>query len=160
MTVMAVVFVFIYLWGWLFRPELPEGPLRFTPEQVAKAEQRRDETFDADNPPRVYQYVDYSLGEAAGWWPRGESPVLAELVQEGLLPPMHERTGPKPVVLEGVDGIGQYGGSWMYLITGPGAIDQILPHRLSYPNLDHWTHYGYPIDGSPFGWWVHPARPG
>ena len=32
--------------------------------------------------------------------------MLAELVREGRLPPVAQRTGPEPVVMEGVDGIG------------------------------------------------------
>lgn len=132
-------------WGWLFRPALPYQPIEHDAEAVAAAQALRDTSFDIDNPPDVFQWVDYSEGDAAPWFPRSEAPALARLVQEGLLPPVHERVGPEPVVLEGVDGLGQYGGTWTFFISSPGMIDQQLPHRLSYPNLVRWTHYGYPI---------------
>lgn len=132
-------------WAWLFRPAIPSEPLVYDEDEVSQAQQARNVSFDIDNPPRVFQEVDYSEGEAAPWFPRGESPILRELVEQGHLPPVHERVGPEPVVLHGVDGIGTYGGSWTFLISSPGMIDQNLPHRLSYPNLVRWTHFGYPI---------------
>ena len=132
-------------WAWLFRPAIPSEPLVYDEDEVSQAQQARNVSFDIDNPPRVFQEVDYSEGEAAPWFPRGESPILRELVEQGHLPPVHERVGPEPVVLHGVDGIGTYGGSWTFLISSPGMIDQNLPHRLSYPNLVRWTHFGYPM---------------
>ncbi|MCC5806929.1 MAG: ABC transporter permease subunit [Opitutales bacterium] len=144
-AVTAVFFLFILAWAWLFRPAVPDRPHEYDAEAVARAQETRDERFDSENPPEVFQWVDYSEGENASWFPRGEAPVLAELVEEGHLPPVHERVGPEPVVLKGVDGIGNYGGTWTYLISSPGQIAQVLPHRLSYPNLVRWTHYGHPI---------------
>ncbi|MBV7332273.1 ABC transporter substrate-binding protein [Chloroflexi bacterium TSY] len=41
-----------------------------------------------------------------------EAPMLAEMVQNGELPPVDERLPGNPLVLEGLDGTGNYGGLW------------------------------------------------
>jgi peptide/nickel transport system substrate-binding protein len=41
-----------------------------------------------------------------------ESPMLAALVQAGTLPPVDERLPADPIVVEPVEELGQYGGSW------------------------------------------------
>ncbi len=41
-----------------------------------------------------------------------EAPALAELVKEGKLPPVEERLPEEPLVVEPVEEIGQYGGTW------------------------------------------------
>src|SRR5690606_23191814 len=40
-----------------------------------------------------------------------EAPMLAELVSQGKLPPVAERLPKNPVVLDGIAGIGKYGGT-------------------------------------------------
>lgn len=71
--------------------------------------------FDAKNPPIIQREVDYAEGSRGNWWPKGESLLLAGLVAEGKNPPVAERTGPEPLVLEGCEGPGRYGGSWLRL---------------------------------------------
>jgi len=41
-----------------------------------------------------------------------EAPMLAERVSAGALPPVDERLPENPLVVEGLDGIGNYGGAW------------------------------------------------
>ncbi|MDE0183269.1 MAG: hypothetical protein OXL39_18100, partial [Caldilineaceae bacterium] len=41
-----------------------------------------------------------------------EAPRLAEMVANGDLPPVDERLPVAPLVLEGLDGVGNYGGLW------------------------------------------------
>ncbi|MDE0464024.1 MAG: twin-arginine translocation signal domain-containing protein, partial [Caldilineaceae bacterium] len=41
-----------------------------------------------------------------------EAPRLAEMVANGELPPVDERLPATPLVLEGLDGVGNYGGLW------------------------------------------------
>ncbi len=48
-----------------------------------------------------------------------EAPMLAELVKAGQLPPVDERLPDEPLVEEGVDGIGQYGGVLRRAFLGP-----------------------------------------
>lgn len=49
-----------------------------------------------------------------------EAPQLAEMVEAGTLPPVQERIGQDPLVIEPVHEIGQYGGTWRRGFTGPG----------------------------------------
>lgn len=100
--------------------------------------------FDSADPPVVQRDVDYAEGEAGAWWPKGESPLLAGLVAEGKLPPVAERTGPEPLVLEGCEGLGKYGGSWMRLARSLNDV-AIISDRLSCANLVRWSPMGYPI---------------
>lgn len=55
-------------------------------------------------------------------WPRHfqEAPPLAALVKQGTLPPVQQRVGTEPLVLQPVHTIGQYGGIWRRGYTGPG----------------------------------------
>ena len=41
-----------------------------------------------------------------------EAPMLAEMVEAGELPPVEERLPAEPLVVEAVDSIGEYGGTW------------------------------------------------
>ncbi len=41
-----------------------------------------------------------------------EAPMLAEMVQQGKLPPADDRVPENPFVIEGLDGIGNFGGTW------------------------------------------------
>ncbi|HEU5102238.1 MAG TPA: ABC transporter substrate-binding protein [Roseiflexaceae bacterium] len=48
---------------------------------------------------------------AAGTGKYAEAPMLADLVGQGKLPPVDQRLPKNPVVLDGVDGVGKYGGT-------------------------------------------------
>lgn len=47
-----------------------------------------------------------------------ESPLLAEMVQKGELPPVAERLPENPLVVTPIESIGQYGGTWHRAFTG------------------------------------------
>lgn len=47
-----------------------------------------------------------------------EAPMLAESVKQGELPPVDERLPENPLVVEGLDGIGNYGGTWRMGFSG------------------------------------------
>jgi len=51
-----------------------------------------------------------------------EAPQLAELVKKGELPPVDERLPKEPLVIDVVEEIGQYGGTWRQLHLG--AVDR------------------------------------
>lgn len=110
---LAGFFLFLALWNVIFSPTLVEEALVHDPEEVARALERRQTNFDTENLPRLHVEVDYSEGPEAAWFPRGESPLLREMVAARELPPVADRTGPEPAVLRGVDGIGNYGGTWI-----------------------------------------------
>lgn len=78
------------------------------------------------------------------WFPKNESPILRELVEEGKLPPVAERVGPEPVVMEGVDGIGTYGGTWLRLATHAGDV-VLIAHRLSGATFTRFSPMGDPL---------------
>jgi hypothetical protein len=119
----AFMLVLALVAAWL-RPALSQPPVQYPPAKVAEAERTRDVSFDGSNPdalPRIQKDVDYGEGKKAAWWPKGESPILTELVQEGKLPPLEERVGPEPVVLDG-GSPGNYGGTWLRVATSDGDI--------------------------------------
>lgn len=115
-----------------------------SPEEVKAAEAARDALPDVAHPTVVWRDVNYTEADAA-WHPREEAPMLHALVAQGALPPVAERTGPEPVVLEGVDGQGNYGGTWYRLATSDADTAGTISTRLSNATLVRWSPTGYPI---------------
>ena len=137
---LAAVAGLLVLWAWLIG-----GHQKMSPATTAPAETIvREFCIDPDNLPVVQREVDYADGPRGAWWPKQEAPVLSALVQETRLPPVAERTGPEPLVLEGCDGIGRYGGSWHRLSNSLNDV-AIIANRLSGANLVRWSPMGYPI---------------
>lgn len=136
----------LYLFAWFWRPEVRTPPPPPDPVALARAETARQRArfLDTTHPLVLVKTVDYSLGSKAPWWPRHESPILAQLVREKRLPPVAERVGPEPVVMEGVDGIGRYGGTWYRLVNANNDYSTIS-WRLSGANLVRWSPEGYPL---------------
>lgn len=128
-----------------FRPDISHKPEMPPAAEIAAAKAARAVPMSPDHPPVIWRDVDYSEGRRGAWWPKIESPIFADLVKAGKLPPVAERTGPEPVVLAGVEGNGRYGGTWYRLATSPEDIDGIMPNRLTYPSLVRWSPQGYPI---------------
>jgi len=135
------------LWGmaWLMQPDMSARPPAYSPEELRAVEQARRPDIDPDNPPVLYRYVDYSEGPSGRWYPKGESPVLAELVRRGELPPVAERVGPEPAVVEGVEGIGRYGGTWIRAGSNDNDVFSVIGHRMSAVTLVRWSPQGYPL---------------
>ncbi|MEY4545028.1 MAG: hypothetical protein RL685_1223 [Pseudomonadota bacterium] len=138
--------------GAAVRPNLSQAPVPPTPDQVAAAQRARDVSFDpnaGDALARFERPIDPMLGESAPWWPKGESPILRELVAAGKLPPVAERVGPQPVVLDGATGaggssVGNYGGTWLRAATS--AYDVFMVEfRMGQSSLFRWSPMGYPI---------------
>ena len=73
---------------------------------AAAAAAMRDPKIDPQNPTMIHEAVDYSEGAQGSWYPKGESPLLAQLVEAGQLPPVAQRVGSTPAVFRGIDGIG------------------------------------------------------
>jgi peptide/nickel transport system substrate-binding protein len=67
-----------------------------------------------------------------------EAPNFAELVDAGDLPPVDERLPAKPRVIEPVERIGEYGGTWRMGLVG-GADTPWLIRTLAYENLVNWN---------------------
>jgi len=138
--------LFIWLLNWLLRPDLTTDGFNYSAEKIQAAEKARDITFDP-NPqklPTCFRQIDYTEGTKGNWFPRGESPILQELVDSLQLPPVAERVGTEPLVLMGCDNIGKYGGTWLRIATSLNDTE-IIKERLSYSNLLGWSPLGYPI---------------
>lgn len=68
-----------------------------------------------------------------------ESPMLAELVEAGELPPVAERLPANPVVVEPAEGIGLYGGEYLGIYNG----SRLAEFRYyGYENLVRWSPDG------------------
>lgn len=115
--------------------------------QVIEIDARRTVDFDERRPsqlPRIQQDVDYTQ-ENAAWLPKGEASVLSALVERGALPAVSKRTGPEPVVLQGIEpGTGRYGGTLHRVSPSEGDIFHI-EYRIANPGLFRWSPLGYPI---------------
>lgn len=128
--------------GWILRPDVSSGPEAVDPYDLALVDSLRDQTLDNDNPPQFVVDVDYSEGKKAAWYPKNESPIIKELVAEGVLPPLVDRIGTQPVVVKAVEGIGKYGGTWIRILN---AAPSEIAHRMSYANLVRFSPYGDPV---------------
>lgn len=128
----------------LLKPDINQPAPTYEEEVVQKRINEREARFDSSAAVSIQQDVNYDEGESAAWFPRGESPILAQLVQSGELPPVSERVGSEPLVLAGPDGIGNYGGTWQRIATSPNDTN-IMTNRMSGATLVRWSPMGYPI---------------
>ena len=138
------IFCLYYFWGGVTKPELEVEPIVYSPEKLREQDELWDYKFDEDDLFSVQREVDYAEGTSGAWYPKGESPILAELVQEGKLPSVEERVGPEPVVIEGVDGIGKYGGTWNMVTNALGTLTTI-ENWMAGSCMVRWSPMGYPI---------------
>ncbi len=67
-----------------------------------------------------------------------EAPMLAEMVARGELPPLEQRLPVDPLVLEPVDRIGEYGGTWRRAVLG-GADGANFTRTVLYNWLLRWA---------------------
>lgn len=136
----------LYAFGLAFRSDITTPPPPPPAAELASVQARREDArrLDLANPPVIARKVDYAAQGPQPWHPRGEAPILADLVREGRLPPVAQRTGPEPAVMEGVDGIGHYGGTWRRLVNSTTDFTTIY-WRLSAANLVRWSPQGYPL---------------
>lgn len=143
----------VLLLSLLMRPNMPvadssdiEAIKAVEPEFYEAREQNGPGMPDSATTDSAFSFtvdVDYSEGKSAPWYPKGESPILADLVAEGKLPPVEERVGPEPLVLRGVDGVGRYGGTLHHFATSRqdcfGMAGRVTR------GLVCWSPNGYPI---------------
>jgi peptide/nickel transport system substrate-binding protein len=109
-TVLTVVLLLLLVAACGARPELPD----VTPEVPAVEEAAGEEAAEADA--EATEPADEDASPVAG---NGlEAPMLAELVAAGELPPLEERLPLEPLVVEPIESIGQYGGTWRRAFRG------------------------------------------
>ena len=166
----AIVFAVLATFAWLVRPDIDRPPPIYTARELADANELRRVAIDPNRPVIVHVdvpqadrdkvaacipagagYVPADLaerlvaeGKLPSWYPRRESPLVAELVKEGALPPVAERVGGEPLVLKGVDGIGEYGGTWL---RAGLTINEMIAFQwqMSGCGAFQWSPQGYPI---------------
>lgn len=127
-----------------FQPDVSRLPEMPSPGEVRAAVAARDALPNVRHPTVVWRDADYDDPNAA-WRPREEAPMLRQLVDQGALPRVVERTGSEPLVLEGVDGAGNYGGTWYRLSTSDGDTSGTMASRISNATLVRWSPTGYPV---------------
>ncbi len=77
----------------------------------------------------------------------GEAPMLTEMVEAGELPQVDERLPVEPLVVEGYDGIGEYGGTIRTTTTAPEGIGDdylLMPFYAGLVQPHPETHELYP----------------
>jgi peptide/nickel transport system substrate-binding protein len=83
-----------------------------------------------------------------------EAPMLAERVRGGELPPVAERLPDNPAVVDPVESIGRYGGTWRRLARVQG--DMMMRSRLGYEPLVRWDRQGkHVVPGIAESWQVN-----
>ena len=78
------------------------------------------------------------VASAAAQADYNEAPQLASQVEAGELPPVEERLPETPRVVEPVERVGQYGGTWRMGLVG-GADTPWLIRTMAYENLVNWN---------------------
>ena len=78
----------------------------------------------------------FALAAAGAWAQYSEAPMLQEMVAAGDLPPVGERLPEDPLVVEPVDSVGQYGGTWRRAFKG--IKDFHAFGRLNYEPMLRW----------------------
>lgn len=142
----------LWLCAYLLRPDMSAPIPSYSEQELQAAEELRDIALDPNHPIRIQVDVDYSRQETASWYPKNESPILAQLVSEGKLPPLKERLGEnvsgkwlcEPCVMEGVDGIGNYGGTWRRIL-GSASDMKWITYRGSHAGLVRFSPQFMPI---------------
>ena len=79
-----------------------------------------------------------SHGDSSEWSGRSfrEAPILAERVRRGEIPPLEERLPEVPMVVQPIDRIGQYGGTWYRMMKG--SSDYHAYSRCIYEQMLRW----------------------
>lgn len=135
---------FMLFWSWVMRPDLPSEMPQFDTDEVARMEEARRVEIDLENPPVVNTIVNTSEGPEAAWWPKGEPPLLAPLVERGDLAPLIDRIGPEPIVMKGSEGLGRHGGTMNVLTSTTNGL-RLMEFYYSGGGLVRWSPLGYPI---------------
>jgi peptide/nickel transport system substrate-binding protein len=97
------------------RPELPDETE--APAAEAPVDAAADDDIDMEALPEPEDDIEaeeVTDPAASG----GEAPMLAEMVEAGELPPVEERLPAEPLIVEPVESVGKYGGTWRRVFTG------------------------------------------
>ncbi len=95
-------------------------------------------TTTDDAAPSAEEVTDVDSSGAEADLSQLEAPVLAERVASGDLPPLEERLPTTPAIVEPVESLGQYGGTWTSALVG-GQDTAWLRRTIVYEHLVRWT---------------------
>lgn len=79
-----------------------------------------------------------ALGTAASAFAQ-QAPMLEALVADGALPPLEERLPSNPLIVEPIDSIGKYGGTWHMGMRG-GGDNGLIVKTVAYEGLVRFDH--------------------
>ena len=116
-------------------------------QSISEKEEKQAAKFFEKHPEATGETVENAVqkGNLPAWYPRNEAPVLQELVKQGALPPVAQRVGPEPVVMQPLEGVHQYGGVWVQFVAGSGTEMHAAMARMTYGRLFRFSPLGYPI---------------
>ncbi len=135
----------LYAMGLLLTIEVADQEIVYDATNVRAIQEVRSIDLNLKSEIRLYRDIDYSEGAQAPWYPKGESPILQRLVNQGELPPVAERIGPEPVVMQGIDGLGAYGGTLGRVEPSTTAVKWAMKGRLTASSLVRWSPGGDPV---------------
>lgn len=143
---LAAVFLFgvTFLFARLLTPGKTLEVKALSHEEAKALNALRDPGITPDNPPVRWLDVAYNEADAANWWPRFQSPLLDPLVDQGVMPPVDQRVGPQPLVLDTCTEAPHYGGTWYRAGLSLNDVNTIL-FRINASTLVRWSPQGYPI---------------
>ena len=84
-----------------------------------------------------------------------EAPLLADQVKAGTLPAVDERLPKEPLVVEGAEGVGQYGGTWRRGFTGPSDYNNYV--RVVFDGLVRFSPDGSKVEPKVAKGWENSA---
>ncbi len=102
-----------------------------TPQEAAPAEQAQPQGQQEAAPAAPQEAPAAATDQK-------EAPILAEKVAAGELPPLEERLPADPKVVQPVESLGQYGGTWRMGLRG-GQDNALLVRTIAYEHLVRWT---------------------
>jgi peptide/nickel transport system substrate-binding protein len=133
-SALAILLVLLFVAACGARPELPN----VTPEVPAVEESAADAPTAeaaatepaANETPAEATSGDASAGDGL------EAPMLAEMVAAGTLPPVADRLPEEPLVVQPIESVGQYGGTWRRAFKG--IADFHAFGRINYETMLRW----------------------
>ncbi len=116
------------------RPALPDVPAEEANVEQPAADAAEATDAEATAPAEEEATAETDSAAVAG--DGKESPILAERVANGELPPLEERLPAEPLVVEPIESIGQYGGTWRRAFRG--IADFHAFGRINYDPMLRW----------------------
>ena len=129
------------------------------PATQAPAEQKPAEVKPTEKPaepkPAEVKPTEPPAPTAAPAAKFSEAPMLADQVKAGSLLALEERLPKEPLVVEGAEGVGQYGGVWRRGFTGPSDYNGYV--RVVYDSLVRFSPDGTKVDPKIAKGWENSA---